>query len=193
MSKVLLIYCHPNPKSFNHAICERLEKELKANGAEIRTRDLYQMKFDPVLDAEDFTAMKSGTTPADILAEQAEVTWADRLAFVYPLWWYDRPTMLKGYIDRVYSYGFAFKYGKAGAIGLLPHKKSMVIMTTGTPEASLAKVKEILPVAMKDGTLKFCGVKEVIWKTFYGVVAATDADRKAMLEEIPALAKQLDS
>lgn len=47
MSKVLLIYCHPNPKSFNHAICERLEKELKANGAEVRTRDLYQMKFDP--------------------------------------------------------------------------------------------------------------------------------------------------
>ncbi len=193
MSKVLLIYCHPNPKSFNHAIRERLEEELKANGAEVRTRDLYQIKFDSVLDAEDFTEMKSGKIPADISAEQAEVSWADRLAFVYPLWWFDRPAMLKGYIDRVYSYGFAFKYDEAGAVGLLPHKKSLVIVTTGTPEAGLAHVKEVLPISMKDGTLKFCGVKDVSWKMFYGVVAATDAERKAMLEEIPALAKQFTS
>ncbi len=189
MSKVLLIYCHPNPKSFNHAIRERLEKELQNSGAEVRTRDLYHMKFDCVLDGEDFIEMKAGKTPADIQAEQAEITWADRLAFVYPLWWYDRPAMLKGYIDRVYSYGFAFKYGAQGAIGLLPHQKALVIMTTGTPEVALAKVKDSLPIPMEEGTLKFCGVREVAWKTFYGVVSATDEDRKKMLEEIPALAQ----
>lgn len=191
MAKVLLVYCHPNPKSFNHAIREKLEAELKANGAEVRTRDLYQIKFDSTLDGEDFMEFKSGKIPADIAAEQTEIRWADRLAYVYPLWWFDRPALVKGYIDRVFSYGFAFEYGAQGAKGLLPHKKALVLMTTGTPEAGLAAVKETLPIAMRDGTLKFSGVKEVLWKTFYGVISASDADRKAMLEEIPSLAKAL--
>ena len=193
MSKVLLVYCHPNPKSFNHALRERLEAEIKANGSEVRTRDLYEMKFDPSLDGEDFTEMKSGKIPADIAAEQDEMRWADRLAFIYPLWWFDRPALVKGYIDRVYSYGFAFKYGAGGAEGLLPHKRALVIMTTGTPEAILEPVKATLPIAMRDGTLKFSGVKEVLWKTFYGVISASDADRKVMLEQVPGLAKSLVS
>ena len=191
MSKVLIVYCHPNPKSFNHAIRERLESELKSASAEFRTRDLYQIKFDAVLDGEDFTQFKSGHVPHDIAVEQKEILWADRIAFIYPLWWFDRPAMLKGYIDRVFSYGFAFKYGDKGAEGLLTHKKALVLMTTGTPEPILKPVSEVLPVAMRDGTLKFSGIREVQWKTFYGVVSASDGDRKAMLEEIPALAKSL--
>jgi len=191
MSKVLIIYCHTNPKSFNHALKERLEEELKIAGAEIRTRDLYQIKFDSVLDGDDFMEFKSGKIPEDIAREQAEILWADSLAFIYPMWWFDRPALLKGYIDRVFSYGFAFKYLPEGAVGLLHHKKALVLMTTGTPELGLAAVKETLPVAMRDGTLRFSGIKEVIWKTFYGVVPATDDVRKSMLEEIPALAKAL--
>ncbi len=192
MSKVLIIYCHPNPKSFNHAVYGRLESELKKSH-EVRTRDLYALKFNPVLDGQDLGELQAGKVSADIAAEQAEILWADRLAFVYPLWWFGRPALLKGYIDRVLSYGFAFEYGPNGGRGLLHHKKALVLMTTGTPEVILGTAQNALPTSMRDGTLKFCGIQEVLWKSFDGVIAVSDADRHAMLDEIPALAKTLVS
>ncbi len=191
MSKVLIVYCHPDPKSFSHAIRLRLEAELQVLGAEVRTRDLYQQKFDAVLDGEDFATFQAGKVPADIQAEQAEVRWANRLAFIYPLWWFDRPALLKGYFDRVYSYGFAFQSSSRGLEGLLTQPKALVCMTTGSPEVELNQISTSIPSAMSEGTLRFCGVQHVVWKSFFNVVKVSDGERKAMLEEIPALAKTL--
>jgi len=57
--KCLIVYTHPNPKSFNHAIKETLVKELKEKGAEVCIRDLYDLGFDPVLKGSDFELQQS--------------------------------------------------------------------------------------------------------------------------------------
>ena len=52
----LLIYAHPNPNSFNHAIVQTIAEEFRKAGKDILLRDLYALHFNPVLAADDFTA-----------------------------------------------------------------------------------------------------------------------------------------
>jgi len=186
--KALVVYAHPNPKSFNHAILETTVETLKAGGHEVRVRDLYEQGFDPVLKGSDFVAMQSGQLPADITAEQAEITWADVLVFVYPIWWTGLPAMMKGYIDRVYLNGFAYEFTADGVKALLKGKKAFLINTSGTPtemydangmSAAMRKTSDL-------GILGFCGVEVIDHLFFGGVPAVDDATRKGYLEKVKA-------
>jgi len=117
--KALLVYAHPNPKSFNRAVLDTVTGELNKKGAEVRVKDLYIMNWNSTLAASDFEQMMSGKTPDDIAREQADVTWADTLFFIYPIWWSSHPAILKGWIDRVFSFGFAYHMTDKGPEGLL--------------------------------------------------------------------------
>ncbi len=187
---VLVVYSHPNPKSFNHALLETVQAGLKEAGHAVKVRDLYAEPFKSVLDAADFTRILGGSTPEDIAKEQALVAWAEGLVFIYPVWWFGLPAALKGWIDRVFLQGFAFAFTPAGVQGLLKHKKALVLNTTGGPEAGYDAMaaKEVIVRPLTDGTLKFCGISEVAVKTFWAVTTAPEEDRKAMLAEARALA-----
>jgi len=115
----LIVYAHPNPKSFNHAIKERVEAKLKKEKKKYSVRDLYAMKWNPVLGGADFEVMQGGKTPEDIKAEQNYIKEADVVIFIHPIWWFGMPAVLKGYVDRVFSYGFAYEVGKEGVKGIL--------------------------------------------------------------------------
>jgi NAD(P)H dehydrogenase (quinone) len=187
--KALIIYAHPNPASFNAGIKETIVTELTAGGHDVRVRDLYEMNFNPVLSGLDIVSMYNGQTPEDIAAEQREIEWADVLFLIYPTWWISMPAILKGYIDRVFSHGFAFKYGEEGAVGLLKGKQGFVVQTTGSPEQMLAAMHlvESMEAAVQYGTLGFCGVETLAHKIFYEVPGSTDAQRAAMLDDLKQL------
>lgn len=121
--KHVIVYAHPNTESFNHAILETVKKELEEKGHEVRVRDLYELNFNPVLGASDFISFSQGNTPADIKEEQEHISWADSITFIYPVWWAGLPAILKGYVDRVFSHGFAYAYGENGIEKLLSGKK----------------------------------------------------------------------
>ncbi|MEW6758742.1 MAG: NAD(P)H-dependent oxidoreductase [Acidobacteriota bacterium] len=188
---VLIVYAHPNPLSFNHAVKEEIRQGLEGAGHAVRVKDLYAENPKVTLDARDFGSISTGRTPEDIAREQAEVLWAEGLVFVYPIWWFSTPAILKGWIDRVFLNGFAFEIGPEGAHGLLKHRKALVVTTTGAPEASYeaGKAKDIILRPMTDGTLGFCGIPDVAAKVFYAVPSATENQRKAMLVEAGALGR----
>jgi len=189
--RVLVVYCHPNPKSFNHALKEEVLAGLREAGHEVKVRDLYAEPFKTTLDGADFTQILGGSIPADIRKEQELVSWAEGLVFHYPVWWFGLPAALKGWVDRVLLQGFAFAFGPKGPEGLLKHRKALVLNTTGGPEANYdaARSKEIYLRPFTEGTLQFCGIREVTAKTFWAVPYVDDAARKAMLAEARALAK----
>ena len=189
--KFLLVYAHPNDKSFNHALFSHARQQLEAAGHSVRVHDLYAMGFDPVLATADFEAMEQGTQRADILSLQADIAWADRLFFTYPIWWYNRPAMLQGYIDRVFSHGFAYA---SGSKGLLQHSKALIFQTTGQPrEVYLGDGDITIHHAMNEGTLGLCGIKDVLVHTFYNVPKATEAQRQQMLDEAGKLVQEFMS
>jgi NAD(P)H dehydrogenase (quinone) len=182
--KALIILAHPSPNSFIHAISESCQKALGSLDAEVVVKDLYEMGFNPVLTAEDLARSKQGTPSEEIRQEQEDIEASDLLIFTYPVWWYDRPAILKGWIDRVFSYGFAYRATDRGIEGLLKGKKSLIFQTTGDPQKKLEETGaiDIIEKSMTEGTLKFCGMTEVQMTTFFGVPRATADQREQMLK-----------
>jgi NAD(P)H dehydrogenase (quinone) len=183
--KVLIVYTHPNPKSFNHAILETVKETLKNKGDELKVIELYDEKPKIMLDGEDFGKIMAGETPADVQGYQNDILWADKLVFIFPVWWWSYPAVLKGWIDRVFLHGFAYVFNESGVKGLLKNEKALVFMTTGGPEESYkqSNAVDLLTRQMSEGVMKFCGVNDTTTKIFYGVPGITEEARKAMLEE----------
>ena len=190
--KHLIIYAHPNPKSFNHAILETLQEVYKAKGHSLTVRDLYAEGFNPVLAPSDFEAMGKGSLPQDILREQRYVKDADFITFVYPIWWAGFPAVLKGYFDRVFLKGFAYDFDAKGIVGLLKGKKAAIINTTGTPEPVYngSGMLKSLNQTSEQGIFGFCGVEVVAHRYFGAVPSVTPEQRKDMLAQIRALAEK---
>lgn len=184
--KYLIVYAHPNPASFSKAILDTATQTLKAAGHEVQISDLYAQNFQPVLGPADFAEYAQGKVNADVQAEQDKVRWAEELIVIYPVWWAGAPAILKGWIDRVFTHGFAFAYGPEGAKGLLGGKAVRTFSPTGTPLEILNQY-QILPSAQTinaNGIFGFCGL-EVRGQHFFGAVPAVDdATRKEYLAQV---------
>jgi len=107
--RALVVYCHPNPKSFNAGIRDLVVEKLRAAGAEVRVDDLYARGFDPRLSASEWSGYLECPANQDpVRQEVADIRWCDTLIFVYPTWWYGLPAMLKGWLDRALLPDVAF-------------------------------------------------------------------------------------
>lgn len=135
MMKHLIIYSHPNPNSLNSHLKNLLVEHLEQANHQVVVRDLYQLNFNPVLSLEDMAGQRLGTVAEDVKQEQGFVTWADYITFIHPIWWTGLPAIMKGYIDRVFSYGFAYRYDKGIQKGLLTGKQTIIINTHGKSNA----------------------------------------------------------
>lgn len=184
--KHLIVYAHPNPESLNHAILETSVRTLKQNGHEVVVRDLYALDFQPILKPADIAAMRAGQTPPDIKAEQEFITQADVLCFIYPIWWAGIPAILKGYIDRVFSYGFAYGTGEAGIIKMLTGKKGLIINTHGTPKDIYDQMGMTagLTITSDTGIFDFVGIEPVGHLFFGGIGYLEESAYQGMLQEV---------
>ena len=138
----LIVTAHPEVKSFNFALRNIASRILESEGIEVQVSDLYQMPFMPAAGAADFRSyayetplqlMKAqaanklyGGYRSDILEEQAKLTWADLIIFQFPIWWGTYPAVLKGWMERVLTYGFAYGGNKE-----LQPKSALLTVTTG--------------------------------------------------------------
>jgi NAD(P)H dehydrogenase (quinone) len=188
---ILIVYAHPNEKSFNRGVLEAVSAGLNEAGHTIKVKDLYAENFDPVLTADDLAALQQGNTPEHIQREQDMLSWADGLVFIYPLWWFGRPAILKGWFDTVLTNGFAFSFSDKGLTGLLKHKKALVLITAGGQKEYFVEndAESLLHRPMTDGTLSFCGIEKIEHQVYYNIPASTDEERQTILDEVRLLGK----
>ncbi|AJP58696.1 NAD(P)H dehydrogenase [Pandoraea vervacti] len=152
---VLIVYAHPQPRSLNGALRDFAVQHLQAAGHHVQVSDLYAMQWKTTIDEHDapqrdtsepfhasldsMKAYQSGTQSPDIACEQEKLRWADTVIFQFPLWWFSMPAILKGWVDRVYAYGFAYGVGEHSDThwgdrygeGSLSGKRAMLVVTTG--------------------------------------------------------------
>lgn len=152
---ILLVFAHPEPRSLNGALRDVAVAELTEQGHEVRISDLYAMGWKAAVDRADFPqlatdarlnvatasgeAFKAHRLTDDVRAEQDKLLWADAVILQFPLWWFTMPAILKGWIDRVYSYGFTYgvgehsdkRWGDRYGDGVFAGKRAMLIVTTG--------------------------------------------------------------
>lgn len=186
---ILLVYAHPNPRSFNRAILETADAALRERGHATRIHDLYQMQFRAALDGEDLLRNWRGDLPVETRREQDAIRWAQGLVFVYPIWWFGPPAILKGWIDRVFTRKFAFDFGPGGMKGLLAHERALILNTLGGDEATYQREHwhELLARPITEGVLGACGVRNIVYRAFYQVTTIGHAERQAMLDEVRTL------
>ena len=183
--KVLIIYGHPYPKSFNHAIKDTLVSSLEQRGHEIRVRDLYALNFDPILKADELAGFAQKNYPEDIQIEHNNIVWAEMLFFISPIWWGGLTSIARGYCDRVFSLNFAYEETSSGPRGLLDGKKAFFITTIGAPldvyeqMGMIASMKQTIGQVLCD----FCAIL-LLGHTFFSVKVSTDDQRQQMLNDV---------
>ncbi|RKR09156.1 NAD(P)H dehydrogenase (quinone) [Flavobacterium sp. 90] len=165
--KNLIIYAHPNSASLNHFFKQTVVESLEKKGEEVIVRDLNEINFNPVLSLEDMHGQRIGKVADDVKTEQDFITWADQLIFIYPIWWTGMPAIMKGFIDRVFSYGFAYRYDQGVQKGLLTGKKTIIINSHGKSNAEYEAMgmDKALALTSDIGIFSYCGLE--IQKHFY--------------------------
>ena len=132
--KHAIILAHPNPNSFNAAVARTYCEMVRGRSHEPILRDLYRLGFDPLLKASEIPGAAGFEPAPDVLAERAVIKDAEVFVFVYPLWFYAPPAMLKGYVDRVFGMGFGFGDIQGGGnTPLLKGRKMITFTSSGSP------------------------------------------------------------
>ncbi len=150
---------------------------------------------------QDVVRLMARFRPKDVLEQQAKLARADALAIIAPVYWMGFPAILKGWVDRVFSYGFAYALSRdgwngnpAGRIPLLRLKKALVISTTFFKEADYRDggFGQAIGKIVDDWGLRYPGVKEVEHVYLFAPHAVSAETRRAYLEHAYELGRDFN-
>jgi NAD(P)H dehydrogenase (quinone) len=148
------VLAHPEAQSFNAHLVSSGAAALEAEGWTTTVSDLYAMGFDPCERAEFFPnraapdrfdvqseqrhASETNTLPKIVTDELALMDRANLLVLQYPMWWHMPPAILKGWFDRVFTYGEGYTSKKRWENGRFLGKRAMLSVTAGTSRETYA-------------------------------------------------------
>jgi NAD(P)H dehydrogenase (quinone) len=185
--RFLVIYAHPVRESFVSAVHDCAVKALRDAGHEVDDCDLYAEGFQPVLSHEariDYhnTSVNRGHASKEIERLLA----CNGLVLVYPTWWYGLPAMLKGYIDRVWLPGVAFKLEGGRTKPLLTNIERFAVVTTYGSPWWLNKLIDdpSRSMLMRGIRLLFASKVRTLWLAQYGMDSADAATREKFLSKV---------
>jgi NAD(P)H dehydrogenase (quinone) len=199
----LIVYAHPEPRSFNRALLDTSVRVLQAQGHAVEVSDLYAMDFNPVARGGDFTerrfpdalqydreqkqaSQRQGFTD-DIQTEIDKLLRCDLLILQFPLWWFSVPAIMKGWIDRVFANGTVYGAGgKRFDQGGLKGRKAMLTFTTGCfPEmmepAGLLGQRDVILWHLHHGTFGYSGLQVLQPFVGWSIQYTDEAQRHAYL------------
>jgi NAD(P)H dehydrogenase (quinone) len=186
--QISIILAHPDPGSFNHAIAQTAIAALKENGHTVFFHDLYQEKFDPLLQQNEIA--KDALLPPAIKQHCAEISVADGIVIVHPNWWGQPPAILKGWVDRVIRPGVTYEFleGDAGEgipKGLLKAQSVLIFNTSNTESQREKNVfGDPLETIWKNCIFGLCGVTNFQRRMFNVIVTSTEGMRKKWLDTV---------
>jgi NAD(P)H dehydrogenase (quinone) len=183
--RVLMIYAHPNSESFNHAIFENIKRGLEEGRHKVEVIDLYKEKFNPVLFYDHVKRRRDLAEDPEVAGYRDMISQADHLIFIYPIWWYGLPAILKGFIDRVFVSGFAYTSTGKVPKGLFGDKSAWVVYTIDSPSWFVRFFRHNVEWrVMKTAILKYCGIKHTKRLMFANVKKSDPAQRQKWLESV---------
>jgi NAD(P)H dehydrogenase (quinone) len=201
--KTLIVYAHPEPRSFNRALLDRSVQVLQEEGHEVVVSDLYAMGFNPVASAADFSqrrfpealqydreqkhAHEHDAFAPDIQIEIDKLLGCEMLILQFPLWWFSAPAILKGWIDRVFVNGLVYGKGRRFDTGGMRGRRAMVCTSTACfpqmvePDGLLAHL-DVNLWHLQHGTLAYAGFDVLKPFTSWSVHYTTAERRAGYLE-----------
>ena len=184
---LLVIYTHPNHQSLNYAFLQEVIRGSEENAAigEVKVLDLYKEGFNPVLMFNEHKRRRDMHTDPDLAPYRDQIIWADRIVFIYPIWWGRPPAMLLGYIDQMFASGFAYRdQGGIFPEGLLKGKSVVCISTMkGPTHYPLFWLNNAHKTLMRKALFNYVGIKKVKFIEF-GNMESLRGKHKEKLERV---------
>jgi NAD(P)H dehydrogenase (quinone) len=214
MKHVLIVHAHHEPKSFCSALKDTARAVFEESGARIQVSDLYAENFDPVSDRnnfvtvadpdflkqqqeEEYATARSGFAP-ELEVEMHKIETCDLLVFVFPLWWFGLPGILKGWVDRVFAYKRIYGRGRWYENGVGAGKHGLVLTTTGSPATSyerngLHPSMESILQPIHHGIFWFNGFVPLEPFVAWGASHVGDKGREAYLQKVREIVQNIDN
>lgn len=190
MKKIAIINGHPNKDSFNSGVTEAYRLGASEAGAEVREIVIRDLNFNPNL---QFGYQKRMELEPDLLKAWEIIQWADHLVWVHPVWWGGFPAIMKGFIDRLFLPGMAYKYRENSVWWdkLLKGKTAHIITTLDQPGWYYRLFFGRPSVnQLRKSILEYCGVKPVK-VTYVGIIRnSKDEQRTQWLRKVKELGKK---
>lgn len=194
--KLLIIYTYPNHTSLNYAFLQSVIKGSRENSSikELQILDLYEEGFDPLLEFNEQKRRRDMHTDTTLEKYREQMLWADKLVFIYPIWWGRPPAMLLGYIDRLFASNFAYRDKK----GLFPEGllkgKSVVCVSTmkGPAHYPFLWLNNAHKILMKRALFRFVGIKKVKFFEF-GHMESPKGNQKKKLQRVYHYFRKIES
>ena len=179
----------PHHRSFSAALCKVITEKLELRGEQVDLIDLHADEFDPVMSGEDLALWRKGEPMNDqVKGYQERLMCANRIIFIFPIWWELMPAMTKGFLDKVYAKNVLYTQQKGSfkmSTRLNLNTEIVVVTTMGTPKLlyKLAFSKPVIK-AMKLGLCLKTGLKHFKWLSYSHVDEISLEQRKAILSSV---------
>lgn len=176
--RILIINGHPNKEAFNYGLVEAYKQGALTSGAEVEEIVIADLQFNPNL---KYGYRQRTELEPDLLDAWKKIQWADHLVWVHPVWWGGLPAITKGFIDRLFLPGMAFRYRENSVFWdkLLTGKTAHIITTLDQPGWYYRLMFGRPSVnQLKKSTLQFCGISPVK-VTYIGIIKTADASKRA--------------
>lgn len=185
-----IVYAHPYDKSFNRAILDTVTASLSARGREYSLIDLCRDGFDPVLTCDELAVYPEGGMPDPLVKRYNRILdQTEKVILIFPIWWYDCPAILKGFLDKVMLNGSAFTSDEKGLHAKRNIPETLVITTSNAAtEAIVTKFGDAINQMMIGAVFKFIGFNGGSWQNFGGIGKSSEEERKKFLQKIHSLA-----
>lgn len=184
MKNVLIIHGHPVADTFVDKLTEQYVQGVKASGSLVEEIVLKDLSFD--INFKEGYRGNQELEP-DLLKAQKLISWADHLVFFYPNWWATYPALLKGFIDRTFLPGFAFKYNKGNSNSeqLLKGKTARLVVTMDSSVWYYYLIQKAPGHhSMRKAILHFCGIKPVRISSLGSMRSSSSKQRERWLKNM---------
>lgn len=189
IKRILIIQGHPAKQSLCEALAKEYERGAQESGHAVKILTVRDLSFDPILH-EGYEVIQP--LEDDLILAQGEIKSADHIVVIFPIWWGGMPALLKGFIDRVFLPGFAFKY-RQGSVWwdkYLTGKTAHIIATMDTPPWYFRLFYRDPGInQLKRTILQYCGIGPVKVTRIGRVKNASDDWRKAWLSRVNGLGR----
>lgn len=191
MKNILVINGHPDNESFNFALSDAYIKGAQTTDASVSKININELNFNPNL---QFGYRKRTELETDLLDAIEKIKKADHIVWIFPMWWYGYPAIMKGFIDRTFLPGIAFETieGKLSLKKLFTGKSARLIITADTPKwYDILYMKSPVINQFKKGTLQLCGINPIKTTYIAPIKNSDPAFREKWISKIFLLGKKI--
>lgn len=190
MHNALILLGHADPSSFNAQLAKAYADAWQAAGGSASIVTLSDLHFDPVL--RHGYREKQAIEP-DLARVGEKMQAAQHVVWVFPTYWASPPAIVRGFVDRLFQPGWAFRYPDKGnglPEGLLRGRSARVIATMDSPSwwYALAHHRAIHG-SFVTGTLSFVGFAPIRTTMIHSMRTLKEEARKKRLSEVAQAAR----